>query len=300
MGSTLCFLGEFTQARDHLTQGMACEMPRMSRTSSPTDAVVPQVANFAYASWTLWYMGFPDQALAASRESQRLAEERQHPFASAVALFYASILHQLRREPDEAYEQADAVITLASELEFVMWVAGGTLVRGWALMQQGQMDQGFEQIQQGLTAWNTTGAKLVRPSGLGKLAQAYEMRGEAENGLRTLEEALDVINQTGMRYYEAELYRQKGRLLWMAGAHDPQRMELAEACCWRAMAIADQQQAKALQLRAATQLSQFWCQQGKYEPVQRLLRPIYTWFSEGFETADLLEAKALLENLSSR
>jgi len=165
-------------------------------------------------------------------------------------------------------------------------------------MQQGQTDEGFEQIQQGLRAWNATGAELVRPSGLAKLAQAYEMQGDLENGLRTLDEALAVVNKTGMRYYEAELYRLKGRLLWMTGANDHQHMVSGAACCWRAMAIAEQQQSKSLQLRAATQLGQFWCQQGEYESAQQLLRPIYDWFSEGFDTADLQEAKALLEGLS--
>ncbi len=173
MGSTLCFMGQFTRAQDHLTHGMACEAPRQSRTPSPADATVPQVANFAYASWALWYLGYPDQALSVSQESERLARERRHPFALAVSLFYASILHQLRREADLAFDRANAVIELASELEFAVWVAGGTLVRGWALMEQGQTAEGFEQIQQGLTAWNATGAELIRPSGLAKLAEAY-------------------------------------------------------------------------------------------------------------------------------
>ena len=294
MGSTLCFLGEFKRAYHHLTQGMACEASRPSRMASPADAIVPQVANFAYASWALWCMGYPDQALAASQESRRLAEDRQNPFALAVALFYASVLHQLRREPDMAYEQANAVITLATELEFAVWVAGGTLVRGWALMRRGQMTEGFEQIQQGLAAWNAAGAELIRPSGLAKLAEAYEMQGDLESGLRTLDEALAVVEQTGIRYYEAELYRLKARLVWATGADDDSRLESAESLCRRAIAIAQQQEAKSLELRAATQLGQLWRQQGREELAQQLLRPIYDWFQEGFDTADLQEARVFL------
>ena len=295
MGSTLCFLGEFKGAHHHLTQGMACETPRPSRVASAGDATVPQVANFAYASWALWYMGYPDQALAASQESRRLAEERQNPFALAIALFYASILHQHRHEPDLAYEQANAVITLASELEFAVWVAGGTLVRGWALMQRGQTDEGFEQIQQGLAAWNATGAELIRPSGLAKLAEAYEMQGDPESGLRTLDEALAAIDRTGMRYYEAELYRLKARLVWASGDNDASHLEAAESLCCRAILIARQQAAKSLELRAATQLCQFWHQQGRQDLARQLLRPIYDWFTEGFDAVDLQEARILLE-----
>ncbi len=297
MGSTLCFMGQFTRARDHLTQGMACEAPRQSRTPSPADATVPQVANFAYASWALWYLGYPDQALAASQEGERLARERRHPFALAVALFYASILHQLRREADLAFERSNAVITLASELEFAVWVAGGTLVRGWALMEQGQTAEGFEQIQQGLTAWNATGAELIRPSGLAKLAEAYDIQGEPAHGLRAIDDALAAVNATGMRYYEAELYRLKGKLLLASGTVHSQPAEAVEALYRQAIDTADRQEAKSLQLRAATHLSQLWCQQGKPELAQQLLKPIYDWFSEGFDTADLREAKALLDGV---
>ncbi len=296
MGSTLCFLGEFTRARDHLAQGMACEAPLPSRRPSPTDATVPHVASFAYTSWALWYLGYPDQALAASQEAERLARERRHPFALAVALFYASILHQLRREADLAYDRANAVITLASELEFAVWVAGGTLVRGWALMEQGHTAEGFEQIQQGLTAWNATGAELIRPSGLAKLAEAYDIQGKPEQGLQAIEDALTAVNETGMRYYEAELYRLKGRLLLASSTAESQVTEAAEAYYRQAIDIAQRQASKSLQLRAATHLSQLWCQQGKSELAQELLKPIYNWFSEGFNTADLQEAKALMDS----
>jgi predicted ATPase len=295
-GTTLCFLGEFAQAYAHLAQGMACKAPG----SLHTDATIPQVANFAYASWALWYMGYPDRALASSQAAQALAQERQHPFSRAIALFYAAILHQLRREPEAAREKADATIALATELEFPVWVAGGTLVRGWALVAQGQQAAGLAQIQEGLAAWRTTGGELIRPSGLAKLAEAYAVGGKPELGLSVLAEALATVDHTGMRYYEAELYRLQGEFvlqsrLRQSGAQTPDAKE--EASFRKALEVARQQGAKSLELRTAVSLCYLWQQQGKRQAAAQLLAPMYHWFREGFETADLQEAQALLQTL---
>jgi predicted ATPase len=228
--------------------------------------------------------------------AQALAQKRRHPFSQAIALFYGAILHQLRREPEATREKAEAAIALATEIGFPVWVAGGTLVRGWALVTQGQYAEGLSQIQEGLAAWRATGAELIRPSGLAKLAEAYEVGGKPELGLSVLAEALATVNHTGMRYYEAELYRLQGQLLVQQGKR--QKWMEAEASFRRALEVARQQGAKSLELRAAVSLCGLWQQQGKRHAASQLLAPIYHWFSEGFDTADLREARALLTTLT--
>ena len=175
-------------------------------------------------------------------------------------------------------------------------------MRGWALTEryaepgvgQGQGEEGRAQIHQGLAAWGATGAKVIRPYGLALLAEASARAGQPETGLTRLDEALAVVDDTGERRWEAELHRLKGELLLAYSAgHDAE----AATCFRQALDIARQQQAKSWELRAAMSLSRLWQQQGEWDAARELLAPIYSWFTEGFDTADLQEAKALLEEL---
>ncbi len=193
-------------------------------------------------------------------------------------------------------------------------MAGGTGLRGWALAEQGQGEEGIVQIRQGLSAWQATGAELARPYILALLAEAYGKGGQAEEGLSVLAEALAVVDKTGERCHEAELYRIKGELtrqkFQVSGSKfqvppspqplipSPQAEAEAEACFHTAIEIARRQQAKSLELRAVMSLSRLWQQQGKKEEARQMLSEIYSWFTEGFDTADLQEAKALLEELT--
>ena len=175
-------------------------------------------------------------------------------------------------------------------------------MRGWALTEryaepgagQGQGEEGIAQIHQGLAAWGATGAKVFRPYGLTLLAEAYAKVGQREAGLIRLAEALAVVDDTGERRWEVELHRLKGELLLAhSAAHDAE----AEACFRQALDTARRQQAKSWELRAAMSLSRLWQRQGKRTEAHELLASIYDWFTEGFDTADLQEAKALLEEL---
>jgi class 3 adenylate cyclase/predicted ATPase len=296
LGSTLFFLGEFARAQDHLTQGIALEMPQSPTARLPMATAVPRVANFVYMSWTLWFLGYPDQALARGHEALALAHEQNHPFNRAMALYWTSFLHQLRQETHEARERAEAAMALSTAQGFTAWVAGGTLVRGWALVVQGQVHEGMAQIRQGLNEWRATGAELARPSGLAKLAEAYRAQDQPEEGLRVLAEALEIVDATDMGFYEAELYRLKGTLQLQLHAGQPTGE--AEASFRRALDIARHQTAKSLELRAAMSLARLWQQQGKRGEARQLLGTIYSWFTEGFDTADLGEAKTLLDELS--
>jgi predicted ATPase len=212
----------------------------------------------------------------------------------AYALHNTSLLHQLRHEEQAGHERAEAVMALSREQGFPYWLALGTIRRGWALAAQGQRAEGVEQIQQGIAAWRATGADVNRPWWLALLAEACGKAGKAEEGLTALAEALTAVHATANRVCEAELYRLKGELLLQQVTPEVQQ---AEACFQQALAIARRQQAKSWELRAATSLSRLWQRQGKHAEAYALLAPIYGWFTEGFDTADLQDAKALLADL---
>jgi predicted ATPase len=186
-------------------------------------------------------------------------------------------------------------MSLATEQGFPVWVAYSSMLRAWALAHHGQAKEGIAQLHQGLTAWRATGAEIHRPYFLMLLAEAHGTIGQPEAGLTVLAEALTLVDKTGERWYESELYRLTGALLLQQSADH--RAE-AQACFYQALDVARGQQAKSFELRAAMSLSRLWLQQGKRHEALELLAPIYGWFTEGFDTADLQEAKALLEELS--
>jgi predicted ATPase len=188
-------------------------------------------------------------------------------------------------------------MTLSTEQGFPHWLAYGTILRGWALALRGEGAEGIAQVRQGLVAYRGTGAELHRPYFLSLLAEAYGGVGQSEEGLKVLVEALALVDKTGERNWEAELHRRKGELLLMQQGKRQQLGE-AEECFRQALDTARRQQAKSLELRAAMSLSRLWQQQGKQEEAHHLLAEIYAWFTEGFDTADLKEAKFLLEELA--
>jgi len=303
LGNTLNYLGEFASAQAHFAQGIALYDRQQHHAHAFRYGQDPGVMCRAYAGVTLWCLGYPDQALRWSHEALTLARELEHPFSLSYALFFAAMLHQLRRERQLTQERAEAVIALAAERGFGLWVAGGTIFRGWALTArspapvsgQGQSEEGMAQMQQGLAAWHATGAKVLQPYGLALLAETSEQMGQREAGLTLLAEALAVTNDTGEQRWEAELHRLNGELL-LAGSAE-HHVE-AETCFRQALNVTRRQQAKSWELRAAMSLSRLWQQHGKRTEARALLLPIYGWFTEGFDTADLQEAKALLDTLT--
>jgi predicted ATPase len=240
-------------------------------------------------------LGYPDQALRRSRETLTLPQELSHAFSLAYALDFAARIHQLRREEQLTQAQAQALIALSREQGFTQRLATGTILWGWALTAQGQGEEGIAHMRQGLAAFRATGAELAQPYYLALLGEAYGALGQAGEGLKVLAEALATTHKTGEQFCEAELHRLKGKLL-LAGsaAHHAE----AEACFQQALDVARRQRAKSWELRAAMSLSRLWQQQGKRAEAHALLTPIYGWFTEGFDTADLQEAKALLDALS--
>jgi len=294
LGTSAYWLGELAQARIHLEQGIALYDPKQHRALAFGTIQNPGVACLAFAGRVLWSMGFADQALQRSDEALILAPKLAHPFSLVYALGCAAVLHQLRREWPAAQERAEATIALAREQGFTLWLAMGTILHGWALALQDQPAQGMALLRQGLAAYRATGTALAQSYWLALLAEAYLNGGQAEEGLRVITEALAAAHDSGERCYEAELYRLQGELL-LARPAEPHAE--AEACFCQALAVARRQQAKALELRVAMSLGRLWQDQGKRDEAGQLLRQTYGWFTEGFDTPDLQEAKALLTAL---
>ncbi|HKA52848.1 MAG TPA: adenylate/guanylate cyclase domain-containing protein [Candidatus Binatia bacterium] len=311
LGATLWALGEWVQAREHLEQSLALYDPQQhhSLTFVYGDQD-PGVICQADIACILWCLGYPDQALQKSHQALTLAAELSHPHSLAFALGFAAVVRQYRREEHAVQERAEASITLASEHGFPMWVAWGTFWRGWALAEQRQQEEGIAQMRQGLAAARAAGTEIARTWYLATLAEAHGKLGQTEEGLTLLAEALAIVDKTGERLYEAELYRVKGELVLQSGVRSPKlpapntrhlapHAEVgAEACFLKAIEIARRQQAKSLELRAVVSLSRLWQQQGKREEARKMLAEIYHWFTEGFDTKDLQEAKALLDELT--
>jgi predicted ATPase len=264
-----------------------------------------------FAAVALWLLGYPEQAMKRSEEALTLVRELANPFILTFALHWATWLHQFRREGPLAQERAEACMTCATEHGFAAWVALGTIMRGWALTEQGRGEEGIAHMRQGLATWQAAGSVADRGYHLTLLAEAYGKVGQAAEGLSTIAEALACAHTTGERCWEAELYRLKGELLLQSGVQGLEsgvltpdaglqtRAAEAEACFHQALEIAHRQQARSLELRATMSLSRLWLQQGKRAAARELLAPIYGWFTEGFDTADLQEARALLDELAS-
>ena len=286
----------------------------------------PVVGYLFDAALDLWSLGYPDQALKKGHEALTLAREMSHPFSLALALHFAAGLHILCREVQAVQDLAEELITLSTEQGFSYRAAAGTIFRGWVLSEQGQGEEGIIQIHKGLAALRATGAGISEPFYLTLLAAAYAQVGRIGEGLALLDEALALINKTGERVSEAGLYMLKGWLTLQSQASpeevsgkskasqnakrktqnakvtdrhplipDPQGE--AEAYFLKAVDITRQQQAKSLELRGATILARLWQHQGKQKEAHQMLSEVYNWFTEGFDTKDLQEAKALLDEL---
>jgi class 3 adenylate cyclase/predicted ATPase len=294
LGVTWCCHGALPAARQHLEEAIARYTPDQRRAPAFRTGQDPGVACRTHASRTLWLLGYPEQALARVHEALVLAHELSHPFSVAWARCFAALVSQLRRDVLAVHEQAEAAVVLATEQGFTQWVAMGTISRGWALAMQGRGEAGIAQVHQGIAAYRATGAALHVPYFCTVLAEISAHLGHTEDGLQALAEAHTLAEQHQERYWEAEVYRLRG-VLFLQQPGTPQ----AEAEAWlqRALDVARRQEAKSLELRAAMSLSRLWQQQGKQAEARALLAPIYAWFTEGFDTADLQEAKALLEEL---
>jgi predicted ATPase len=287
-------LGALSAARQHLEEGIAHDTSDQRRVLIFRIGQDPGVACRIYAAVTLWLLGYPEQALARLHETLALAHALSHPYSQAFAWCEAAVVSQCRRDVSTAHEQAEAAVALATTQGFPLYAAQGTIVRGWALAMQGQGEAGMAQVRQGIAAFRATGAALFVPYFCTVLADVCDHLGHPEDGLQALAEADTLVEQQEEHWWEAEVSRLRGVLLLRQTM--PQQEE-AEAWLRRALDVSRRQEAKSLELRAVMSLSRLW-QQGKQVEARALLAPIYGWFIEGFDTADLQEAKALLAALT--
>jgi predicted ATPase len=232
---------------------------------------------------------------AILHDALALAHELAHPYSLAWAQCWTAFVCQFRRDVLAVHEYAEAAVALSTAQDYPLWAASGTILRGWALAMQDQGAEGMAQVRQGITAGRATGAMLRVPYFYAVLAEVAVHLGHPADGLQALAEAYTLMEQQEERWWEAEISRLRGVVLLRQPETPP-----AEAETWlrRALDIACHQEAKALELRAAMSLSRLWQQQGKQAEARALLTRIYGWFTEGFDTADLQEAKALLETLT--
>jgi class 3 adenylate cyclase/tetratricopeptide (TPR) repeat protein len=302
MGDTLFMLGEFIPARKHLEQGIALYDFQQHRSLAFLHGGYdPGIACLCHLAHAIGHLGYPDQAVKRSQEALTLAQELAHPFSLGMALNFAVWLSQLNREVERAQEQAERLIALATEQEYSFFLAQGIILRGWALSMQEQGEKGIAEMRRGIAAYRAIGTELLILHGhsLVLLAEVYGKAGHGEEGLTALAEALALIDTTGERWYEAELYRLKGTLTLQSQVQSHEwKVEEAEEYFSKAIEVARRQQAKSLELRTVMSLSRLWQRQGKKAQAQSMLAEIYGWFTEGFDTADLKDAKALLDELS--
>lgn len=292
MGNTLYWQGQFSEARQHLDRVGATYLPDYHQGHVAEFGEDAGITSAAYASWVLWFLGYPDQALESSARAVTLARQLGHPYSLAYALTFATILHCRMRQPERALALGDETLNLATEHGFPLWQIGATLSCGWALVMQNHAE-GIESLRLCVEATRAAmgGVTLIV---LEPLADANAFLGLFDQALKVCDEALAVGKSIGDHQTEAELHRLRGEAL--LGIRNP-RMDEATACFEKALSISRKQKAKSLELRAAMSLSRLWSGEGKQEEARRLLADVYGGFTEGFATPDLRSAKELLDTI---
>jgi class 3 adenylate cyclase/predicted ATPase len=292
LGGTLLWLGEVAAAQTRLDQAAAAYDPDRHRALPFRFGQDPAVSSLSYSAWSLWGLGYPDQALRRSDEARALAERLASPVSVAASLVYAAMTHQFRREGRAAQERAEAAIALSEEHGLPQFLTVGTILRGWALAAQGAPDEGIAEMRQGLAARRDQGIELARPWYLALLAGAYEQAGQIDEGMSALAEAQPLPD---VGFLGPELRRLKAMLLLRRSGRDA--AEAAQGCFEEGLDLARRQGTRGWELRTATGLADLRRRQGRGREARDLLAPIFGWFTEGFETADLKDARALLDQL---
>ena len=297
LGAVLLFLGQFVKAWEQVEAGLACSHRAQSVSWTLPYGAAPVVSCHMFAARALWVLGYPTQAYEHVNQGLELAQALSHPYSTAWALSHAAQFYQCQRDIQMTVQLSDRIIAYSTEHGIHKYVNYGKVIQGWAHAAQQRHDRGAFQIRHVLSAWQDAGNLLNRPYCLAMLAEAYGQDGRLDKGLSTIANALETGEQTEERWYQAELHRLKGDFLLRQSPHNAAD---AESSYRQAIAIAQRQQAKSWELRAAASLARLWLQQGKRDDAYALLQPVYGWFTEGRDTADLQDANALLNALAQR
>ena len=288
--------GEHGAAHEHTTRGLALYDPRHFRANSLLLTQDPGVECHTQSARALWVLGYPEQSMESTRQSFVLAQTLGQPHSLVWAHLAAGIIHQLRRDVAQSLEQWDAAIRLSAEHGLTQPLVWAKPWHGWIQVKLGRRAEGIAEIREGLATLQAMGTEITRPQCSALLAESVAEDGRVEEGLAIIAEVLAMVERIGAGYFEAELHRLNGELLLMQGGGTRQRE--AEASFHRAIELARRRSAKSFELRAVMSLCRLWQRQSRDREARHCLRETYDWFTEGFDTADLREAKALLEGLS--
>ena len=291
-GIDLMLVGRFALSRSHLEEGIALYDPISHHSLSRQVGNHPGVSSQAYLGISLLCLGYPDQALARSSAAIADARKLAHPPSLTLSLSLGTLPLALIGDDETLDKRADELVAVATEQGFPVWRAVGTIHRIWVTVKKGDVTEGISLLRSGSAAYRATGTELWTTHFLALQAKACEIAGKIEEGLTLLDDALQDLERTGMHWLAAELNRLKGQLLLRQG-----HSEAAEELYRKALSIADEQGAKLWELRAAASLARLRRDQGRHTEARDLLAPVYGWFTEGFATPDLKQAKALLDEL---
>jgi tetratricopeptide (TPR) repeat protein len=300
-GFILCPMGEFTLARSHLERGISLYDPALCDAYRAVYSVLdPGVVSLGWLAMTLCLLGYPDQALERGQRAVGLARKLAHPFSLTLSWRRSSQFYHLRREGKESLSSADECLRLATEYGFEETFAPGPVGRGCALIELNRMEEGIPELEDNIAAARATGYELGLTQSLAALGNGYAKVGRVRDGLSAVAEGLAVSEKNSERWFDAELYRIRGELFLKQDTHaEPKAKDEAESCFRQALDIARAQEARWWELRTTVSLARLLAKQCRSDEARSMLAEIYNWFTEGFETADLKDAKALLDELSS-
>jgi len=305
LGPPFLSVGEFTAAREHMEKGIALYDPSEHHFMVSIYGDDPGVTSHSFAGMSLWFLGYPDQALTHVQKALTVAKEIGSPYCETFALDFVTWVHVLRREERDAQAAVDALMRIAPGHGFRFLLADNQVLHGWILAAQGMAAEGLRQVQAGIAAYEATGAVMSGPAHRLLLVKVYGKAGQCDEALAALAAAREAMEQTGERTYEAEMHRLEGELTLDRSQRTGRKRQVAtaaaaaaEACFHKAIEVARRQRAKSLELRAVMSLSRLWQQQRKRQQAHRLLAEIYGSFTEGFDTPDLRDAQTLLAELA--
>jgi class 3 adenylate cyclase/predicted ATPase len=296
MGISLVLTGDISDGRAHLDQAVALYDPAEHRPLAMHFGVDARVAILSYRSWAAWLLGYPEAALTDAEQALKDARATGHAATLIYALFHASFTHIHCAKYAGANAETDELVALVDEKGAFFWKAHGMLLRGCVLALTGNALHAVQKISAGISALRATGTTSIIPSHLSYLAKAHTELGQIDDAWRCIRDAIAAIETTKERWYEAEVNRIAGEIAMLSGELDAPK---AEAHFEHSLAVARQQQAKSWELRASMSFARLWRDQGKVSEARELLASVYGWFTEGFGTRDLKEAKVLLEELAS-
>lgn len=294
--TTHLVLADHQTVRENVEKGLAIYDPDKHRSHAYRyGGHDPGVCALVHGAEMSWIEGYPDQSERYARQAIELADKVAHPASLGIAHAFGSIVQQHRAEIVEVLNSAQQTINVCSENGVLHHLTFGHILHGWALVSAGEIEPGITEMLHGLDAHRKTGAALRHSYFLTLLAEAYGMAGQFTEALKTIDDAYQAVEKVGEQWWHAEVQRVRGELLLARSTGDTSE---AETCFRKAVEIARSQGAKSLELRAATSMARPWIEAGRREEARETLAPVYGWFTEGFDTPDLLDAKALLDELS--